>query len=570
MLEGASQRIPVPQKGEPAVPSPKINSSLHSLMTHTALSTAQCELVRRQVAEAFPEFVSFGAFDQWHLALLRFATQLPLVYTRSETIAAQLRYLNMHAADTLYAMEQHSGPLTHALLSLLRPGASWSHADPPSIDKPEHIAEFDSVWHPEYQRYCEHVLNHLIRVPLAILGKQCNRDYLSVVPLRSRVELLVNNGLGEFTAGYDRIVRNSIAHGSIRYSISGIDYSDGPDEHSLAAFEFSELFDKLVDTCHSSAVALILFLAANRAAVEKLGPSRLPLALRFMLLDAQASRPTMQLEYVAESSHGGQLNLIARINSRSRWVQLFEALRLCVAAHDSGMIDFERYFVSFDCGRPTPASVIIDGARLRRAIQAEEPLESCAGDLVQTALLWYDAPPWEMKRYSLSGSLRVHMQLTARQTTERLRARGVNTVRSEYAILDVRNASSSSLRRVEAYLVLNNPSETATDHLNQVVRDAVGRLKKRWVRRSNLNGSTGVPRWPDVVRVRLLAKRRRLSSVKASGWSERDLLLVAEWIRPGCGAQPFYTRQCDENLHGIRVRFRPNRGNAGARASRKT
>ena len=94
-----------------------------------------------------------------------------------------------------------------------------------TLDSPRNIGDFESLWHPNYQLICEHVFNHLINVPLYIIGKKKGKDYLSLT-LANRVQRLKENRFSRsYYSGFNAIVRNAISHGSVEFLSRTIKYS---------------------------------------------------------------------------------------------------------------------------------------------------------------------------------------------------------------------------------------------------------------------------------------------------------------------------------------------------------
>ena len=423
------------------------------------------------------------------------------------------------------------------------------------------MAEFESIWHPEYQRYCEHVFNHLIQLPLYMIGARKGKDYLGPT-LANRAELMRRNNLAALTAGYDSVIRNAISHGSTSLEATGVRYSNQKDDRLLAAGEFADLLDKLVDTCHSIIVALVLFLCRNQALVEEAGLHRLPLGLRFIFVDAWSSHQGFELVSMIETDRESpkkQLNVVCRINSRARWAQLFEGMHTCWNASVFGGQEYSRYFVAFDCGMPVHSSLILDGDKLRQAIKANEALDTCAPGIIEASLLWYDASSLERKLYAWKCLWRIQWEVTKRSIVEDWRNRGFKVVGSRYETLEVLNKSSEAVRQVEAHVVLRGEAEVTDELLVDVVRHAIRKLRKHKVRRTDLHGEKGRAGNPDYIRLRLYGQERRTRTLMSYGWKDEDLLLIAEWMSSVRKTQPFYTQEADVVLGHIRIKYNPGR-----------
>jgi hypothetical protein len=301
-----------------------------------------------------------------------------------------LAFFDQHPDLTIEGVTILQRELSHAILSMLRPGTSWAKESKLSLDRPDQMAEFESTWHPEYQRYSEHVFNHLIQLPLYIIGSKKQKDYLKPA-LAIRAERLEVNGLAVLTTGYDSVVRNAISHGGTSFEAMGVKYIDKKGDRLLAPWEFADLFDNLVDTCHSILVALLLFLCNHQTLVERIGLDKLPMGLRFIFIDAFSSHAGFKLLSAIEGSTVAakkQLNIVCKINSRVRWAQMFEGMHTCWNASAFGGKDYNRFVVSFDCGMPVLSSLMLDGDRLQRAIKANETFSECASEIIETSLVF--------------------------------------------------------------------------------------------------------------------------------------------------------------------------------------
>jgi hypothetical protein len=536
------------------------NQPLNQIFKSHSICEAQCLLRKSQIIDAFSDYVDEDTFKRWHLSLYRFATVRPLTYVHREVVNEALAFFNQYADLTVEAVTILQRELSHAVLSALRPGVSWTKEGKLSLDRPEQMAEFESTWHPEYQRYCEHVFNHLIQLPLYVVGARKGKNYLAQT-LANRAKLIQDNNLAVLTTGYDPVVRNAISHGNASFEVMGVKYIDKKDDRLLATWEFASLFDDLVDTCHSTLVALLLFLCENQALVEGTGLHKLPLGLRFIFIDAFASHSGFELLSMMESSTGGtrkQLNIVCRINSRARWAQLFEGMHTCWNASIFGGEVYNRFFVSFDCGMPVLSSLILDGDRLQCAIRDDETLNECAAEIVETSLLWYDAPSLERRVYSWKCFLPIRWQITKREIVQGWHDKGLKVLSSRYTILDLLNTSTESVRQVEAHIILHEEGAVTDENLQDIVRHVVKRLRKHKVRRIGMYGEKGCARKPGYIRIRLYRQRRRIRTLMSYCWKDKELVLIAEWTSSSKKAHLFYTQDADVVLENIRIKYNPN------------
>jgi len=535
------------------------NQSLNEIFKSHSICGLQRSLWKAQILDAFSDYVDENSFKKWHLCLCSFATQKPLTYIRRETVDEALAFFNQHPDLTVEGVTTLQREISHAIFSMLRPGASWNKERKLSLDRPDQMAEFESIWHPEYQRYCEHVFNHLIQLPLYIIETRKGKDYRTQT-LANRAKLMQANGLAALAKGYDSVVRNAISHGGTSFEVTGVKYIDKKADRLLASREFATLFDDLVDTCHSVLVALLLFLCQHQTLVERTGLHRLPLGLRFIFTDGFSSHSGFKLLSAIESDTLGpkkQLNIVCRINSKARWAQMFEGMHTCWNASVFGGEDYNRFFVSFDCGMPVLSSLILDGDELQRAIRANEAVGKCASRIVETSLLWYDASNLGRKLYAWKSLLPIRWQITRREIIQGWRDSGLKVICSRYAILETLNTSTEAIRQVEGHIILHERGTVTAELLQDIVRHAIRRLRRHKVRRTDLYGEKGQARRPDYIRIRLYTQERRIRTVMSYGWKDKDLVLIAEWISSAKKIQPFYTREADAVLGHTRIKYNP-------------
>lgn len=510
------------------------------------------------IQDQFRPFIE-DTFDDFHFSLYRFSSVRPLLYVDHETIDNALDHLKSNIAHTLAALHKLRPQLSHAIFSLIRKSPSWHLEDSLSLQDPQDFAQFDSIWHPEYQRYSEHIFNHLIQIPLYILGKQKGKNYTSQA-LSNRAMLLRNSGFGHFAKGFDSVVRNAIAHGTISYEVAGVDYIDRRDTRSISHFEFAELFDDLVTTCNSLVCALLLFLVACKNHSEGLDLSRLPLGLRFLLVDGLVShegfRPILMIESQIQQDRD-QLNAICEIDSTSRSIQMMEALSLCMYCLSLGGDSYNRYFVSMQSGYAVPSSLVIDGDRLDEAIQANVPVDEIDPDLFEASLLWYDSTRLMSKVYLWRNLLKAKWKEAKSVFKQQMEDSGFGLISNKYEIRHIENKSSDRHPRVAAHAILKVHGEITDEELLKISRHAARRLRRKWFRKLTHLGEKGLPRRPKYIWIRFYSADNRLRRLKSYSWANPELIAGAEWISSQKVMDYFYTRNPDLTSGKLRLKFNP-------------
>lgn len=535
------------------------DQSLNEIFKSPAISQIQNELKKSQIIEVFNDFIDIASFKLWHLSLYKFATIRPLLFFRHETIDDAIELFNTRPELTVEAITSLQRELTHAIFSLLRPGSSWQKEDSLSLERPEQIAEFDSIWHPEYQRYSEHVFNHLIQVPLYILGKKKDKNYLEP-SLANRVDILRSNGLFSLIRGYDSVVRNAISHGSISFELHQIVYADKSKTSSFMASEFASLFDDLVDTCHSLVVGLLLFLSDNQFLIERTGLQNLPLGLRFIFVDAFTSHSGLQVLSMVEHKIIGnkdQLDITCKINSKAKWVHRFEGFHICWWASKFGGRGYDRFHISFDCGMPVTSSLIFNGVRLSQAILTNEPFETCGPPIIEHDLLWYNGSIFDQKSYIWKNIFSIQWSRLKKQLIQDWRDRGLK-IFPQYLVCRIENTSPSRFTRLEAHIVLREKGVITDAFLVYIVKHIIRRLGKYKIRKKDIQGEIGRPTKPKYIIARVYAANKRFRTLKLSGWKNEELVLIAEWSSSKKHAYQYYTKQADVITGKMRIKYNPN------------
>ncbi|MCI0563750.1 MAG: hypothetical protein MN733_35195, partial [Nitrososphaera sp.] len=357
-------------------------------------------------------------------------------------------------------------------------------------------------------RYCEQIYSHLVKVPLHVLGKRKGKNYTEP-PLPIRVKLLADSGLLGLAQGYDPVIRNAISHGRIAYGVSDIQYIDAKAQKGLFAWDFVTLFDSLVDTCNSLVIAILLFLIERQVVVEEEGVNELPLGLKFLFVDGFTSHPGLHLISFTESqikSGKKQLNIALQINSASRAAHRFEAMFTTWVACHFGGSKYDRFLVSIDCGMPGQPLVVFNGQALREAIASGKTPFEAAATVLESSLLWYDTSSVRAKLFLLQNSLKVNWQIQKRKYDLARHQSGAFVPAFHYEIVSVRNTSPKAFRRAEAHVVLKLSGKVSESTLLQIIRSALTRVRRVWLRRKDLYGEQGLPGAPYSVLMRLYSR----------------------------------------------------------------
>jgi hypothetical protein len=549
-----------------------VSEVLNAQILNEPIRKIQNELRKHKILEAFPDFAQESEFNDWYLSLYKFATIRPLRYFRKEAVSAALQFFNRYPQATVEGLVRHHQGLTHALMSLIRSSSSWGKEDQLLFDSPADLLEFETIWHPEYVRYCEHIFNHLIKIPLSVLevlktkpGAK-RKDYTVGLPFPDRIGKLIaegNNGLATLTQGYNSIVRNAISHGSITFGHLETVYRDDSGEIALTAVEYARLIDDIVDSCHSIVIALLLFVSQNRDEIIAGGLTSLPLGLRFLLFEPQASHRDFKLVLAIESKiRGGlkQLNLHCRTNVKTQSAQLTNAIAVSWYAAAYGN-DYERFSVSIDCGTKVPSLFIFNGNALQLAINKNWTIRQCReANLVEHELVWSAVSKRNilerMKPWVTIGKVLWEQKFNY-DLVQVFKSNGRKMLGSRYSIRHVRNNSSSKHRRIEAFIVLHLTTAFEDVDIDSVLKHMVKRLRRHRIKKSGLDGDYGRLQKPQYIFLRIYLHDKRLRSF--SGWNDNNQIIMAEWYSPRNNIGPIFVKQADMSIGRIRVQLHPKK-----------
>jgi len=532
---------------------------INDYYTPHKIVTAENEIKSKAILRSFSDYISQPLQD-YHYSLYRFCSIRPLMYVDDNSVKVILDFFNSNVNGTLTALESFRNQISKSIFSLIRENPSWSHEESLSLDSPERIIEFESIWHPEYQRYSEHVLNHLIQIPLYILGKAKAKDYNSLT-LGSRVEMLRNNSLPNFCEGFNSIVRNSISHGTVYFQQENIHYVDKKADIHLSHFEYSDTFDQLVTTCNSIVSALLLFVGQNWSSVTSFGLEKLPLGLRFLLIDGITSHDGFKAVSMLESTTIAgkkQLNAVCTIRSKSRSIHIYEAVSVSRAIVIFGGKDYDRYFVSLQCGPTVPASIAIDGKHLRDVLSNNTPIEKLPKELFETPLLWYDASTLKSRYYLFSSFFKPRLKKVWMELITDWKDAGLEVLFSLYELRAVENNSSEKEGRINAYVVLKVNDKISDALILRISRHAVRKLRRKRIRRKSISCEFGMPVNPKYVCIRFYSKDERLRTLKSFSWANRELVACSEWISPRSVMDYFYTKDFHLSANRLRTKLNPS------------
>jgi hypothetical protein len=537
------------------------NTNRSALAELVAKSLGAQELALRQesVLERFGAVVSQPDALNIALALHPFTELRPLRYFSEAAFACALQIFEENPRNTLQALSKFAQEWSHAIQSLFRCGSSWNMEGRLELNEAADLLPFERVWHPEYQRYSEHVFNHLIKVPLELQGNAVGKNFVAQT-LAQRAKKLIDLGFPELSAGFSSVVRNSISHGSSFYGDQEIRYRDEYNgritEEVFIPSDFSQLFDDLVDSCSGIAAAALAFIARHQAEVESSGYQNLPLGIRYAILRGWASHQAFSVDGMIEvQGQSPHLNIYCSSRSMSRSFQRYEALRVAARAVQAGCTNYDRICVSIDCGASVAGLVVFNGPQLMEALRPQATLEALR-DVIRADLLWHDesaaATKWSLLKRSFDGA----WAKTKRDLISRWKRSGLGVWKHRYTIRNIEPRTAGKTRRLMAEVVLHPDEEVSLRTVRGVIQHAVQVLKRTRLPASSIGKETRWRAKPSYVWLRLHRRDARVRGLQSRQPKSLDLLAEAEWTTFTNRSQPIQVKQPDDGIvRGIRIKY---------------
>jgi len=300
------------------------------------------------------------------LGLLDYVDRRPHRFFDHPCFEEALAFFNAEPAFTVESMSEEAiaKSLTKAFQTIWNQGSSWTLEDRLSLDDPVDFVEFEQVWHPEYQRYAEHVFGQLITLPLRVLErKKPGKNYVGD-KLGKQINLLKVRSLAKVAESCSTLIRNAISHGSVEFGHGDVTYtSEDKPPLVCTAEEFAARFDALVDACHGVAAAVLVFLAQREASEGAVDLAGVPLGVLEPVVRGAVGVEGLTVERLIESKVSGgvpQLNVYCKTTSLHRGLHARGASRAATECQRLTGDRFTRIGVLINCGEGAHASQFFD------------------------------------------------------------------------------------------------------------------------------------------------------------------------------------------------------------------
>ncbi len=373
-----------------------------------------------------------------------------------------LRFLRQEGrkADNVLSafMTDHQREVEWAFRSLQEVNSLEMHDDLwPGFDDVQQMAILDRYVHPTYLKLVEAVLVVYL-LPLAMRQRKGRAKSVADIPASQCVEECSRTALQPQLSCYDRVVRNSIAHGKVSYAKSDVTYQDKKQSRSMQPREMMRMFDDLLDLCNGIALSYHVFFLLHGTGKTGI---RMPLSVMLQELRAQTEAPSWAIEGALEYELPNgvkQLNLSATTRFLEKRKLIYMALLTDTLAEEL-MPGFDYYSLSFRRGNEIAGWARLKGSELRALRQRGNASLAEIGPAITDAGLMVFPP--KMKRWlavprvlGFVGSIVEAMRLSVRE------ARRTRWTIGEHRILP----RTGKIHRqalyavIEARLVLVSPS----------------------------------------------------------------------------------------------------------------
>jgi len=485
-----------------------------------------------EICNLFSRWVKEDSFSNWHYSLYSFTTNKPLNFFANEVVDQCLAFFNANRDWAIEGIIEKSTAISIAFNSLTKQSQVWDKNDEIKLFKPNDFIELETIWNPEYVRYTESIFNNLIEPVMFVLGKIRSKNY-SDCTLATKIERLNGLNYDFMTKGVNTTVRNSIGHGSYKFYLDKIVYEDKKTVIPLDPDQFSELFDNLVETCNSIALALILFVCNNVSAFLDRGVETIPFTLKHLAIEGFTCTKDFQLTGMVESQGVGsdsQLNISCRTSFRSVFLQLIEITYLCWSTILFVGKQYTKLFISIDCGSKVDSICRVDSIEFRKAVKLTGEI-SGPPDFIEVSLFWTDDPRI-LRRFSRSiNKFRLMCRHFTSNYGQYLRENGFFKCQDIYKVSEEKSVSTSKYRMLKISCYLCNTSSISQDQTVNIMKSIISKSKRRLLRLTNLNGNKGLPWFPDIVTLRMYRRyepKRRLARHRIIN---PDFIAIMHWIR---------------------------------------
>ena len=270
-----------------------------------------------------------------------------------------------------------------ALKKLVEVNELLIHENSLNNDDYYNIQYFETKIHPNYLKLIEGVFRWLIS-PLAMKNlAEKNKSYTNVTNIYD----ICNNipdSYYEIKKQFNSKIRNSIAHGKVRYYDKGIEYLE--EEHRYQYKEALLRFDNLVDCCNGIALAFQIFYLKNNTKDLK------PLwSLYTEEIKSQLNTSKWEINDCLESysnQNASQLVIYIKesfILKRNLMYKIFQTINLV----ESFMAHYDKYIINYISKYYLSGFVFFNGNKIRNDKEQTSNIIEILNNSLEIQLIWH-------------------------------------------------------------------------------------------------------------------------------------------------------------------------------------
>lgn len=490
------------------------------------------EYKEKAITKKFSPWIIDSKTNNLHLMLYPFCNERPFKYIDENIISLCNNYLLNNSELAIEAFKTLDREIRHSINTFFKKGIT-NNEDILDLRNIQNYLDFETIWHPEYIRYCEHIFNHLIKIPLFILGRKKQKDYFQPT-LSNRVDILKKNDLELFTRGFNPIVRNAISHGSFEYSILSINYSDKTSNNkrdlNLSTYEFGNLIDDIIITCNSLIISYCLFFSN----LERVGVvSNLPLGFLFLYIKGLSEYDNIKIDnLIVTKTINSSSQLIFYISSKykSRFEHNYNCMVIAYRISKIGFRDYDRLGFEIDFGAELNGQVFFNMKKFNEFIETNKTFDDKL-DFIEDSINWYDTKFKILKVRRFKTALKYIFRIIRINLLDEWSQKGLYWLSRNYIIKDVENSSTDKKVRVKIYVALSGVQFKDERQIIAMLDKVIKEYKKKRYHRKKMTKNIMFKKKPDYIWVYLYLNEFSLRKLKSQGWENSNHLLTAEWIR---------------------------------------
>lgn len=530
--------------------------TISDLIDQNPLISFSREINKRIVLERFVDILDESSLDFLLGILSRFVIENPYRYWSVGQVKSIVNLLESDVARTCDALSQRTGSIERGFTALYRQLDEDLFEESLNLNVPRDLINLSSKYLPQYLRWAEHIYSSFLEFYWSIIKKG---SVSGKFQLKGAIAVIRSKNLEFLEIGYDDTVRNAIAHGDFSMSPFGIKFGTefGQD---ISIVDFQNLFDDLVRTCNSFAIALVIFWSRNYSQFKELDP--IPISLITNLVFGELDRIGFKVFGAYESNTplaGKQLHIAIELSIKKREQVLMECIRTAYHYIVFGATNYDRFVIQVNQKEPISSMVIIDPRKLLSLIERDSSIDDLADVVDKNSLLWFDEGKWNSRFKSWKEIFFSGIQWTKLEIHKNWHEAGIFIGKGRYKIREKEIISTQGISRIRIRAVLKNPDYSKNrEIIRGIIFDIVSKHKRKLLpsREKCFDSGVNILKFPSYIWVDVYKEDGSLRWLKSGGWMAGNLVAVAEKVS---GNKPPVLIHEPEDMHkNIRIRYSIN------------